>query len=203
MLRIYHRECWLLALSSTLSWRVLTLGESVDCHGVSTLSWRMLTLLENVNSIMENVDSHVHWQSGVMEESLRPSIGAASTNQTRSGVKVIIKWNTLSPQLPLGPGGCCYYLRQYQPLLARPVTCNSLQTAAQLSLSCFIWEMLRSDTTSTYSHPLQAWLGIPAGLRISFGSNRELPGGSQSKKTVTTKITRIYQLPKFIPAAGE
>ena len=55
-----------------------------------------------VNSIMENVDSHVHWQSGVMEESLRPSIGAASTNQTRSGVKVIIKWNTLSPQLPRG-----------------------------------------------------------------------------------------------------
>ena len=162
MLRIYHRECWLLALSSTLSWRVLTLGESVDCHGVSTLSWRMLTLLENVNSLMENVDSHVHWQSGVMEESLRPSIGAASTNQTRSGVKVIIKWNTLSPQLPLGPGGCCYYLRQYQPLLARPVTCNSLQTAAQLSLSHALygkcWGLIQLQRTLIHSRLGSAFL---------------------------------------------
>ena len=34
--------------------------------------------------------------------SLGSSIGRAPTNQTWWGVKVIIKWNTLSPQLPLG-----------------------------------------------------------------------------------------------------
>ena len=34
--------------------------------------------------------------------SLGSSIGWAGTNQTWSGVKVIIKWNTLSPQLPPG-----------------------------------------------------------------------------------------------------
>ena len=63
--------------------------------------------------------------------SLGSSIGRAPTNQTWSGVKVIIKWNTLSPQLPRVLPGCCNYLRQYQPLLPRPgVTSNLQQTAS-------------------------------------------------------------------------
>ena len=37
-----------------------------------------------------------------LQASQGSSIGQTATNQSWAGVKVIIKWNTLSPQLPLG-----------------------------------------------------------------------------------------------------